>query len=85
MTLPAPWTKAFPNGVARARGRRLRRAAGRWRLGQVAGQVVAGQQRLQVVREQQALCAAARPVVVHDAALEALIDEVVVRSDRRLA
>ena len=53
------------------------------RLGvEVAGQVLAGDDRLEVVRQQQALRGARRGVVVHDAALEALVDEVVVLRDR---
>jgi hypothetical protein len=49
------------------------------RLGrQVVRQVVAGDDRLQVVRQQEALGALAATVVVHDAALEAEVDEVAV-------
>src|SRR5438067_9707236 len=45
---------------------------------QIARQINAGHQRLEIVGQQQALRAAARAVVMHDPALEALIDEVMV-------
>src|SRR5439155_22873322 len=54
--------------------------------GQIGRQVLPGEQGLQVIRQKQTLRAAAALVVVHDAALEALVDEVVVRGIvRRLA
>src|SRR6266516_6239946 len=53
------------------------RTAGRLR-GEVVGQRIARQQGLEVVREQERLGALAAVVVVHDAALEAQVNEVVV-------
>src|SRR5207245_2656832 len=59
------------------RGRAQQRTGGGLR-GQVWRQVVGRKGRLRVVRQQQALRAAAGLVVVHDAALEALVDKVVI-------
>ena len=64
---------AWPIGVAAYSSELLAACVARSRR-----QSFASQQRLQVVGQQQPLRAAARLVVVHDAALEALVDEVAI-------
>jgi alkylhydroperoxidase family enzyme len=49
---------------------------------EIGRQIPAREYGLEIVREQQTLRAAARLVVHHDAALEALVDELLVAGDR---